>query len=172
MVWCWWCCHPFEGPELHMPFKYDDRLMRFSTMGTFCSWPCVKAYSMDNGRSKWGEYQMYITLMRKHMYGKVTPCRTAPKRQCLKVFGGTMTIEEFRECKEPPIVRFPNEIQMFCSFMRQESMSLKTETDDQKLRTIQSASGQTDTLKLKRNKPLKRTESSLEKSLGIKRKTS
>ena len=155
-----------------MPFRYDDRRQRFTTLGTFCSWPCMKAYNLDTGHSKYGEYQMYITLMRKHMYGQMTPCRVAPKRQCLQVFGGTMTIEEFRGCKDPPMVRMPNQIQMGCTFSTQESKLEKTETDEQKLKTIQNAAGQTETLKLKRNKPLKRTESALEKSLGIRRKTS
>lgn len=172
MVWCWWCCHPFDGPELHLPFKYDERRKQFRTFGSFCSWSCMKAYNVDTGKARYGEIQMFITLMRKHVYDQIIPCPIAPKRQCLDVFGGTMTIEEFRGCKDPPMVRFPNEIQTGCSFSGQDTKLAKFETDEQKLRVIQNASGQTESLKLRRTKPLKRSESALERSLGITRKTS
>jgi hypothetical protein len=157
MVWCWWCCHPFEGPELHMPFKYDDLRKRFKTLGIFCSWPCMKAYNIDRAGPRYGEYQMFITLMRKHVYGRLEPCRVAPKRQCLKVFGGTMGIDEFRAGKDPPMINMPNEMHMLCL----TGPSTVAEP---------TAVSNTGELKLKREKPLKRAESSLEKSLGIKRK--
>ena len=155
-MWCWWCCHPFEGPELHIPYKYDDLRKRFDTMGCFCSWPCMKAYNIDRAGPRYGEYQQFITLMRKHMYGKIEPCRVAPKRQCLKVFGGTLDIEEFRKCKDPPLVHMPNEIHRNC-----------TVTETKIVAPNHEAAG----LKLKRAKPLQRAESALEKSLGIKRKS-
>ena len=132
----------------------------------------MKAYNIETSGCKLGEIQMNITLMRKHVYNKTEPCRVAPKRQCLEVFGGTMTIEEFRGCKDPPMVRLPTQIQMSCTFSVPETKSLRIETDEEKLKVIQTASGQSETLKLKRTKPLKRSESALERSLGITRKTS
>jgi len=157
MVWCWWCCHPFEGPDLHIPFKYDDRRKQFKTMGHFCSWPCMKAYNIDRAGPRYGEYQQFITLMRKHVYEILGPCRVAPKRQCLSVFGGTMSIEEFRGGADPPMINLPNEMHIVCL-----TESIQT--------TVQKSVPNTGELKLKREKPLKRAESSLEKSLGIKRK--
>lgn len=160
MVWCWWCCHPFEGPELHMPFKYDDLRKQFKTLGTFCSWPCMKAYNIDKAGPRYGEYQQFITLMRKHVYGRIEPCRVAPKRQCLKVFGGTMDIEDFRSGRDPPMINMPNEMHMLCVTDTHEYVPIAP--------TITTT--QSDKYKLKREKPLKRSESSLEKTLGIKRK--
>lgn len=155
MVWCWWCCHPFEGPDLHMPHKYDSLRKRFDTFGTFCSWPCMKAYNIDRAGPRYGEYQQFITLMRKHVYGKTESCRVAPKRQCLRVFGGTMSIEEFRSDKDAPMIQMPNEIYRNCCQQVTEAPT-----------HVQPTAG----LKLKRAKPLQRAESALEKSLGIKRK--
>lgn len=170
MVWCWWCCHPFEGPELHMPFKYDDLRKRFMTMGCFCSWPCMKAYNIDRGGPKYGEYQMFITLMRKHVYNKIEPCRVAPKRQCLKVFGGTLDIDEFRLCTDPPMIHMPNEIHMLCNPSIETTLvPTTTHSSSGKMDAVMNSSGKSDQLKLKRAKPLQRVESSLEKSLGIKR---
>ena len=162
MVWCWWCCHPIEGPELHMPYKYDELRKRFKTLGYFCSWPCMKAYNIDRAGPRYGEYQQFITLMRKHVYGKIEPCRVAPKRQCLRVFGGTMDIEQFRAGKDPPMINMPNEMHMLC--VTEPTVSIKT------VETATSTVASTDTLKLRREKPLKRAESVLEKSLGITRK--
>ena len=158
---CWWCVHelPSDRHPLHMPFKYDDRLKRFTTTGSFCSWPCVKAYAQDMATSRSGEIQMYIALMRKHALGKYVPLTAAPKRQALKIFGGTLTIEEFRSGEHHPRVYIPYEKYILpiidtnpkrCSVPTEEPVG---------------------TLKLKREKPLKRAESKLESALGITRKT-
>ena len=32
-MWCWWCCHPFEGTALSMPHKHDERRNKFYTSG-------------------------------------------------------------------------------------------------------------------------------------------
>jgi len=154
-----------------MPFKYDDLRKRFTTMGTFCSWPCMKAYNIDRGGPKYGEYQMFITLMRKHVYNKTEACRVAPKRQCLKVFGGTLDIDEFRVCKDPPMIHMPNEIHMLCNPSTETTLvPTTTHSSTGKMDAVMKSSGKSDQLKLKRSKPLQRVESSLEKSLGITRK--
>jgi hypothetical protein len=160
MVWCWWCCHPFEGPEKHYPHKYDDRRRRFSTTGHFCSWSCVKAWAIDRGGARAGECQMYIALMRKHEYGRYVPCFAAPKRQALQVFGGTLTIEEFRAGfqKEPVSVLLPYEAYILPS-VNQGAGVVTTPAD---------VSFGCD-LKLRREKPLARTKSKLESALGITR---
>ena len=155
-----------------MPFKYDEKRKRFKTMGIFCSWPCMKAYNLDKSGPKYGEYQMYITLMRKHVYGNIESCRMAPKRECLKVFGGTMDIDEFRVCKDPPIINLPNEIFLLGKESGPVTQTASVENNTYgKMQAVMSSFGQTDQLKLKRSKPLQRTESSLEKALGIKKKT-
>jgi hypothetical protein len=122
----------------------------------------MKAYNIDRAGPRYGEYQQFITLMRKHVYGKIEPCRVAPKRQCLRVFGGTMDIEQFRAGKDPPMINMPNEMHMLC--VTEPTVSIKT------VETATSTVASTDTLKLRREKPLKRAESVLEKSLGITRK--
>ena len=43
-----------------------------------------------------GERQQLLALMRQHAMKKYVPTRVAPKRTTLKVFGGSLTIEEFR----------------------------------------------------------------------------
>jgi hypothetical protein len=158
MVWCWWCCHSFTGVEKHYPYKYDEKTKHFSTAGHFCSWPCVKAWAIDQAGARAGERQMYIALMRKHELGKYVPCFAAPKRQALQVFGGTMSIEEFRKCgKDAPSVHLPYE--------------MHTMHTVGKLNAIQATtSDEISDLKLQRDKPLARAKSKLESALGITRK--
>ena len=94
---CWWCCHPFEGTDLHLPYHHDDRTKKFKTMGHFCSWECMKAFNLDrNGINKAGIISTYITLLRKRVEGKANQTRPAPNRFTLKMFGGPFTIDEFR----------------------------------------------------------------------------
>jgi hypothetical protein len=111
--------------------------------------------------------------MRKHVYGHIEPCRVAPKRQCLKVFGGTMDIEKFRMGKDPPMIQLPNEIYRACLVTRDDDAPITvnevSRTTNGRMNAVNNSVGNTEQLKLKRAKPLQRAESSLEKSLGIKR---
>jgi hypothetical protein len=91
-------------------------------------------------------------MMIRQARGKFEHYPYAPKREALQVFGGTMTIEEFRKCKDPPFIKMPNEIYIECV-----SNAYVIKKDE----TIQDDTG----LKLKREKPLKRNESSLERAL-------
>jgi hypothetical protein len=166
-MWCWWCCHPFENEPLNMPYKYDEMRRTFHTAGFFCSWPCMKAYNLESNHYRMYEIQQNITLMRKQCYGKTEGLRCAPKRQALKVFGGTMTIEEFRGEGDAPIITRPNI--HIPEAVRTVTVTNEKSNDRQLLHQIQTATTQNDQLKLKRTKPLKRAESALEKSLNLKR---
>ena len=95
-IWCWWCCHPFETTPLALPLEYDDKRDVFGLVGTFCSWGCVKAYNIDTTGYLSGRVANNIALLRKRVEGRVSPVRAAPPRQTLAVFGGPLSIEEFR----------------------------------------------------------------------------
>lgn len=175
-LWCWWCSHPIEGETLNFPFKYDDKRRTFHTMGFFCSWGCMKAYNLDKGGPRMGERQQFITLMRRHVYGTITSCPVAPKREALKVFGGKLTIDEFRKCPDVVDIKMPFSVFHSCVVKNDgpaaeavpTSASLKS--SEQKLQTIRDSVQTGDQLKLRRPKPLKRTESALEKSLKLKKR--
>jgi hypothetical protein len=97
-VCCWWCCHTFEGAPCTLPIKYDSARKRFTFVGLFCSWNCVKAYNFDkNDHSKY-ERSGLITLLIQQLYGitKAINIKPSPPRQCLKMFGGYLDIDSFR----------------------------------------------------------------------------
>ena len=178
---CWWCVHALPiDPPIHLPVKYDSKLDRFSSIGNFCSWQCAKAYALDMGTSRSGEIQSFLAMMRRRSIGRHESLWPAPKRQALKCFGGNMTIEEFRGyggLVEPPRIHYPFEKLYFATSGGGDgAVSTKTGVPSNKvqnsgkLKAIENSSTETDTLRLKRNKPLSRATSKLENALGLKRK--
>ena len=175
--WCWWCCHPCLAETLHLPFRWDSLRNTFDTMGAFCNWGCMKSFNIDrNGITRGGIVAQNILVMRKQMTGQSTPIQAAPNRYALNVFGGTLTIEEFRSMSEAtgPIVRMPDEmhrVHMGPQQVVRDSSTPHVSNPEDKLNAIQATMTTNKTLKLKRPIPLKRdAKDNLEKSLGIKRK--
>lgn len=152
-TWCWWCCHTFDSEPLGFPYKHDDLRDRFYTTGHFCSFDCVKAYNLDRDSATKAINAMWILLMKKRLTGSTSPIRCAPKRHTLKEFGGPLSIEEFRSGSHEVTCRMPNEI-------RQPPEIIVKKV----------ASSSSDELVLKRPKPLKREQSLLEKTLGLRNK--
>jgi len=99
-VCCWWCCHKFDSDPCYLPTITDDITNRFIVIGNFCSWRCVKAYNMSLPNE--------ITK-RLHILKKMLKCigcnsatiKEAPPRQTLKMFGGHLSIEDFRSTQMP-----------------------------------------------------------------------
>ena len=95
-VWCWWCCHQFDGIPRFMPTNYDEVRKRFRVMGIFCSWSCVKAFYENEPKYSNGSKGTLLTTLIRTIHGRYYDISSAPPRSALKVFGGTMTIEQFR----------------------------------------------------------------------------
>jgi hypothetical protein len=175
-MWCWWCCHAFEGEALHLPYKHDVLRNRFETMGAFCSWGCMKAFNLDrNGVNRGGIIGQNILMMRKQVCGVLTSIKCAPNRFALKEFGGEMTVEEFRAIgtgKDHVTVHMPDEFLRYQIVKRDkyEARGSTVKELDGKFQEIAWAPGTNETLKLKRPQPLKRDANNLETSLGITRK--
>jgi len=157
-MWCWWCCHPFEGEPLKMPKKYDELRKKFYTQGSFCSWSCMKSFAIDKyGVNFGGRICGNIICMRKQMYGIIGSVKMAPNRYELDVFGGTMTIDEFRrdgvkDGGEPKPIDEKKHHEVLIPFVSNT------------LKNVEEIKGD---LKLKREKPLQRTHNSLESALGL-----
>ena len=130
------------------------------------------------GTSRTGEIQSFLAMMRRRSIGRYEPLWPAPKRQALSCFGGHMTIEEFRGyggLVEPPRIHYPFEKLYFATSCHsgpstKTGSSSKQVQNSGKLTAIENSLTETDTLRLKRSKPLNRTTSTLENALGIKRK--
>jgi len=98
-VCCWWCAHTFTTCPCTLPVKYDSLRKRFTFVGIFCSWNCTKSYNYEKNDHVRYQRAELITLLVQQMYGilHAINIKPAPPRQCLKMFGGYMTINEFRD---------------------------------------------------------------------------
>lgn len=95
---CYWCCHKFDSTYLGLPMKYKNNV--FHVSGCFCSFECMCAYNFYSNENNYNIWEIYnlINIMANIMeYGRqIYP---APPRKCLKMFGGYMSIDEFRNFK-------------------------------------------------------------------------
>jgi len=174
---CWWCTLDIKGPELHLPHKQDKR-GNIHTMGKFCSWECIKTYNLKENKLKYGNIQGLITLMRKRIYGKITPLSCAPERYLLQKFGGPMTEDEYRNClgkTDLPVLHMPETANFLHHPIRPEKYAPKKKDNsaraNDKMNKINNSQVGAETLKLKRPIPIKRIDNNLESALGIIRRT-
>lgn len=96
---CFWCCHPFPWKASVLPLSYDAYDNMYTCEGHFCSPECGLAYLYgDVSLSdvvRWTRHALLSDLYRSIFSGKtITP---APHRHMLRMFGGPLDIEQFRE---------------------------------------------------------------------------
>jgi hypothetical protein len=95
---CFWCCHSINNTVYGMPYNYDTVNDTFYVLGSFCSLQCANAYnfSINCGSDKVWEINSWIQMIARR-YGYNNIIRPAPSKYLLKMFGGNLTIDEFRE---------------------------------------------------------------------------
>lgn len=94
--WCYWDCHPFDNQPFGIPIKYNNG--KFHVYGCFCSLECAVAYNFyanENMDNVWENFNL-LNMMSNMMSYKLT-LNPSISRKCLNVFGGPLTIDQFRE---------------------------------------------------------------------------
>lgn len=94
--WCYWDCHPFDNQPFGIPIKYNNG--KFHVFGCFCSLECAVAYNFyanENMDNVWENFNL-LNMMSNMMSYKLT-LNPSISRKCLNVFGGPLTIQQFRE---------------------------------------------------------------------------
>lgn len=122
--YCWWCRSSFTTHPIGCPLRYhsenlpplkkkraikrlldanlpvDDGIDFFETEGIFCTFPCVKAYIIDNlSKSDNNDYRRSLTLltfMYQKLMGEKQMIPAAGSWKTLINYGGHLTPEEFR----------------------------------------------------------------------------
>ena len=166
---CWWCKHCFNTPNLSLPEYLHDNT--FHCIGNYCSWECVKAYNIDlNDNFVW-KRESLIDLMYQNTYGVFKNIIPAPSWLILEDFGGYLSIKKFRENFElvtidylvlhPPLIS--RQMQIEESYKKNVNSNVVVNKLDKLLL-------ETNTLTLRRNKPIETSQINLEKSMGLKRK--
>ena len=99
---CWHCCHSLGETPVPMPIEYDDKRRLYTVSGNFCSFACMSKYAQESKRySATGKRGMAIFQLWRDVTKSSSPkVPIAPPRQFLDVFGGHMSIDEFRQSSE------------------------------------------------------------------------
>ena len=93
---CWNCCHSYSSINKSIPVKYLKGV--YYMYGEFCSNQCAARHIFDNfeGQEMWETFSLLnlYNNTSKETVEKITP---APSKFKLKMFGGCLSIEEYRE---------------------------------------------------------------------------
>jgi hypothetical protein len=96
---CFWCCHKFHWTPVYSPISYDAYKNIYTCEGHFCSPECALAYIYNDNRNsdstKWNRHSLL-----RFLYSELYKDRTlspAPPKTLLRMFGGPLDIEQYRE---------------------------------------------------------------------------
>jgi len=94
---CFWCCHPFLGQQFVLPVSYEAYKNIYTCDGNFCSPECALAYlylepTISDG-TRWNRHALLNNLYSELYSNPISP---APPRTLLRMFGGPLDIEQFR----------------------------------------------------------------------------
>ena len=168
---CWWCCHKFDNVPCSLPYKYKKD--KFHVKGVFCSFNCAASYNFSlNDENVYERYSLLNLMYKKLYYRKFIKINLAPPRESLKLFGGYLSIEEFRNnCLnndklfniiDPPLISIIPKIEESINHNKDFNSVLKLNVNENILQKTQ------DTLKLKRKKPVFNPNNSLQTFMDLK----
>lgn len=176
-VWCWHCCHPFDGRPVPMPVAYDERRDTFRVKGTFCSFACVKAYGRALPRALDAGHLTAFHARCQGPGGRPRAVRAAPHRLALRAFGGYMSIEDFRAASGSGVdwLELPDRV-VLQSHVLHETDASKREIGARQARrpapdlsaavSFRDVSTKNEALRLKRPRPLQ-NRNTLERTMGL-----
>ena len=163
---CWWCKNCFDTPAVGLPEVYFED--KFHCIGNFCSYNCALSYNIDVNENVWKRTSL-LNLLYYKTYNTNISISAAPDWKQLKEYGGHLTIDEFRK---KSIVNNHN------FTMLHPPIETRLHIFEKTFKTTQSSNSSiyqklledSDDLVLKRSKPLKSSQYSLDKTLLIKKK--
>lgn len=162
---CFWCCDTFTGRPCVTPLRIIDNV--WEVYGNFCTPQCSMAHLLSellDTHVRWERIALLHRLYGSNMGGRIYP---APNRECLARFGGPVSNTDFRAMCESQQVRVDIHLPPMVSILASmdtkpidfyETSLRNSGTNPYTYTRQEDASG----LKLKRNKPLKDKESTLD----------
>ncbi len=170
-VACFWCAHTFVNQPCILPEREEKGT--YHVYGNFCCPECAVSYLLEESLDATTRWERMALLNR--IYGEA--CKharifPAPSRSSLKLFGGPMTIEAFRKTVLQGKVRIDIQMPPMVSILGSldtkpidfYDSSLKNTVSPLLQETVSKAE---EGLRLKRNKPLKDRESTLDSVMNI-----
>jgi hypothetical protein len=176
---CLWCCEQFSWKPAVIPCRYESDVMngpikgQYRVYGNFCCAECALSYLLEENidtNARWERISWMHLIYGKACGGRLYP---APSRMTLKKFGGVYTIEEFRDLAMTHKIRadihYPPMVSLLAT-MDTKPIDFYEAPIKQALPTYafeREGTGE-DGLRLKRTKPLKESDSTLDACVQIK----
>ena len=168
---CFWCTHTFTWQPTIIPEREEKSIYR--VYGNFCSPCCSMAYLLQESLDTHVRWERIALLHR--MYGKYFATGRifpAPPRESLKLFGGPMEIEQYRSTVSAGKIRVDMQLPPMVSILGSIDTKPIDFYDSSMKHTISPLLGEIvpkaeEGLRLKRSKPLKEKESTLDSVLKI-----
>lgn len=170
-VSCFWCAHTFDT----MPCVIPEREVAgvYQVYGNFCMPECGLAYLLHESIDPHARWERIALLHR--IYDRLGSHRIfpAPPRESLKIFGGPLTIESYRSTIKQGKVRvdmhMPPMVSILGSIDTKPIDFFDSSIKNTLLGTLQidRATKGEEGLRLKRAKPLKDRESTLDSVMNI-----
>jgi hypothetical protein len=168
-VHCYWCCHRFNNAPFGLPVRYAGD--QFHVVGCFCSLECACAHNFASKESIDECLNRYSLInMLAHRLGLGRSVRPAPNRLSLSMFGGHLTIDEFRAftgtgrqviVNSPPMMTVTQQVEeVHESDMRSEYKYIPL--DNERVSRYQEK------IRLKRTKPLVNFKNTLDHTMKLK----
>lgn len=174
-IHCYWDCHAFTGTPCVIPSNISEGVWR--VYGNFCSPNCATAYlfsqRLDAGE-QWERYSKLNRLYHNFCQSAAQGIQAAPAREILRIFGGSLDITEYRDLLYQPSIRVdvltPPMVSIIQSmdtkpidFYEAALKNVFIQNDGEKLQKA-GVMG----LKLRRSKPIREKENTLEFCMRIK----
>ena len=170
---CFWCCEPFSGRPCIIPTHIVDKT--WYVYGNFCTPQCCMAYLLSeilDAHTRWERIALLQRLYGAQTNGRIYP---APSRESLQRFGGPISIDDFRDMCEKQRTRVDIHMPPMVSILA--SMDTKPiDFYETPLRNTFASPHQPPlirtneeptSLKLRRSKPLKDKDNTLDSCLQI-----
>lgn len=166
---CFWCAGCFDGRPVVLPTQEENGI--YTVYGNFCTLSCSLSYLLSEQVDPQVRWERQALLHR--MYSQVSPVQPAPPRESLRFFGGTLSYEQYRDVIEKKQIRIDSHLPPVISILA----TLDTKPIDfyeTSLRNTSAAGVTIDIVKpletglrLKRSKPLKDKESTLDSVMNL-----
>jgi hypothetical protein len=167
---CFWCAHTFDYRPCIIPEREVAGV--YNVYGNFCSPECGVAYLLKEGidpHVRWERMALLHRIYDSEGRGQIFP---APARECLTLFGGPMTIDVFRSTVRAKNVRvdlhMPPMVSILGSIDTKPIDFFDTASKNVAGVSVAPQRSVEEGLRLRRSRPLKDKESTLDTVMNIK----
>jgi len=163
---CFWCAGGFEGRPIVIPTQEENKI--YTVYGNFCTLSCSLSYMLNEHLDPQVRWERQALLHR--MYAQTAPVQPAPPRESLRFFGGSLSHDQYRDVIGKKQIRIDSQLPPVISILA----TLDTKPIDFYETSLRNTSTNVDCIKpmepglrLKRSKPLKDKESTLDTVMNL-----